>query len=77
MARAPYQVFYENLNRLYNAFKAVFGGGGGGFLRVLFSMIIRKGAIDASSSDEVITFMRRNDENARKALLKMFRPDWV
>jgi len=51
--------------------------GGGGFLRVLFSMIIRKGAIDASSSDEVITFMRRNDENARKALLKMFRPDWV
>lgn len=77
LGESPYQVFYENPNRLYNAFKAVFGEGAEALLRVLFSTMIREGAIDASSPDEVITLMRRNDENARRALLKMFRPDRV
>jgi hypothetical protein len=36
--------------------------------------MIREGAINSSSPDEVIALMRRNDESARRALLKMLKP---
>lgn len=77
LGKSPYQVFYENPNDLYNAFRTIFGEGAEALLRVLFSTMIREGAIDAPSPDEILVLMRRNDEDARKALLKMLRPSWV
>jgi hypothetical protein len=51
-----------------------FGEGAEALLRILFSTMIREGAINSSSPDEVIALMRRNDESARRALLKMLKP---
>ncbi|MEM1977239.1 MAG: hypothetical protein QXX29_05015, partial [Nitrososphaerota archaeon] len=73
LAENPYQAFYENPNKLYEAFRAIFGEGAEALLRILFSAMIREGAIDASNPDEIINLMRRNDEASRRALLRMFR----
>lgn len=70
----PYKAFYEDPNRLYNTFKMIFGEGADALLRVLFSAMIHGGAINASSPDEIIDLMRRNDENSKRSLLKMFKP---
>lgn len=74
LAGNPYQAFYENPSKLYYAFKAIFGEGAEALLRIVFSAMIREGAIDASDPDEIINLMRRNDEDSRRALLRMFKP---
>ena len=69
----PYYVFYEEPNKLYNGLRMIFGDGADALLRIFFSMMIREGAISASNPNEIIDPMRRDDENSRKAILRMFR----